>query len=311
MRYSFRRLLPFIPDPEQVIIKQSSYNNTDAVKGYIVTYPGAKIENGMIYYIHGGGFYLGLSDIFIITIITCKTMILFRFPEQGYKMLQVMGQYLGMKALAIEYHYCPEISLSQQVDECIDGYKYIINTLKVDPKKVFICGESAGGALVLLTIQKLNKLGLPQPCGGIAVSPIGDNSWKTALKTEQEDGIKDTMFEVCPNYFDICIDNKDRKEWDECKTREERDVIARQPKYSAIYGDWMNICPLYISVSQNEVLVNDSRLIIEKCKEYKVDIEYDFDPYLLHGTVLFTGFIPEARDKLIIIIQWMKRKLNQ
>ena len=52
-----------------------------------------------------------------------------RCPEIGYPMLEVMGRYLGMIALAIDYNYCPEISIPQQVDECIDGYKYILNRL--------------------------------------------------------------------------------------------------------------------------------------------------------------------------------------
>ena len=221
-----------------------------------------------------------------------------------------MAQYTGMVGVTVDYHYCPEISVPQQVDECIVAYKYIINELKVDPKKVFITGESAGGSLTLLTLQKLNKLGLAQPCGGIPISPQTDMSGQTAIKTEQEQGIKDAMFNICPCYVDICIDNEDRKEWEKYGEKtEERYNIARMGKYSALYGDWKGLCPLFITASEQEALVNDSKLIIDKCKEFGVEYESDFDPYLLHGTILFT-MIPEARDKLIIVIEWMKKQLK-
>ena len=142
----FVRLSPFVPSPEEIMIKPSSYNNTGSVKGHTITYPGAKLENGMVYYIHGGGWFSGLSNIYIYTYTNTITLSIYkpgvytyaytyRYPQHGFKMLEIMSKYLGMKTLAIEYHHCPEISLPQQVDECIDGYKYILNTLKVDQKK--------------------------------------------------------------------------------------------------------------------------------------------------------------------------------
>ena len=50
-----------VPTPEKVTFRDTSYNDQGPVKGTILTYPGAKIENGVIYWIHGGGFFLGLS----------------------------------------------------------------------------------------------------------------------------------------------------------------------------------------------------------------------------------------------------------
>ena len=49
----------FVPTPQWVTFRDSSYNDQGPVKGTILTYPGAKIENGVIYWIHGGGFFLG------------------------------------------------------------------------------------------------------------------------------------------------------------------------------------------------------------------------------------------------------------
>ena len=95
------------------------------------------------------------------------------------------------------------------------------------------------------------------------------------------------------SWADVYVDDQDRKEWDECKSNEERHVIMQKPKYSAIYGDWKDLCAIYLFVSANEHVINDGKNIIEKCKEFGVDLEYDIDPYLPHATVVFAGFFPE------------------
>ena len=51
----------FVPTPKEIIFQKTSVNNQGPLKGTILTYPGAKIENGVILYIHGGGFFLGLT----------------------------------------------------------------------------------------------------------------------------------------------------------------------------------------------------------------------------------------------------------
>eukprot|EP01084_Bolivina_argentea_P132921 234551_1 len=126
IRHKRYGLKSFVQTPEEIIIATNSANNNGPLKAYLLQYPGTRNEKGLIFYIHGGAFYMG-------------------FPEMGYGMLQIMNQYLGMPALCVDYHLCPEISVPEQVDECIEAYKYILNTMKINSKKIFIIGESAGG----------------------------------------------------------------------------------------------------------------------------------------------------------------------
>ena len=241
----------------------------------------------------------------------------YRFNEEGYPFLELIGQYLGMTGMSIENHLSPDISIPEQVDECIEGYKYIINKLKVDPKKVFISGSSAGASLVLLMIQKLNKLGLSQPCGAIIMSPVGDITFSMARKTIKQDGIKDSVLGDREIMYEddlraLFIDRDDINEYNECKNRKEKEIFVSNGKYCCINGDFKGICPVYVWASQNEILINDAKLIIEKCKQVGVDVEYELHPYLIHAILaIFLKNIPEARDSVIIIIQWMKRQLEK
>merc|ERR1719295_1517383 len=95
-----------------------------------------------------------------------------------------------------------------------------------------------------------------------------------------------------------------------CKDEEARNRIVSKAEYCAMNGQWKGLCPLYLSASLNEVLINDARIVVEKCKEFGVDLEYRFAPYLPHTTALLAGLIPEARDELILIIQWIKKRMQ-
>lgn len=223
-------------------------------------------------------------------------------------MLQIMAQHTGMVALCLEPHLCPEISVPQMVDECVASYRYILDTLKVPSSKVFFIGDSAGGALVLLTLQKLTKLKIAQPGGGITLSPLVDATFAAASKAQKE-GVDDCMFDLAPAMNDLYIDDEDRKEWDACKDDTARNEIICKPRYCSMNGEWKGMCPLYVSASLNEVLINDARIVVEKAKEFGVEVECRFAPYLTHTTALWVECIPEARDELIFIIAWMQKQM--
>ena len=87
-------------------------------------------------------------------------------------------------------------------------------------------------------------------------------------------------------------------------------TILSLSKYSAINGNWKGLCPLYVSAAKNEVLVGDAKVIVEKCEEFGVDVEYEWDEHLIHATIAWCGVIPEARDRLIIVIEWIKKQLK-
>ena len=42
----------FVPTPKEIIFSKTSVKNQGPLKGSLLTYPGANIENGVIYWIH-------------------------------------------------------------------------------------------------------------------------------------------------------------------------------------------------------------------------------------------------------------------
>eukprot|EP01084_Bolivina_argentea_P119065 211165_1 len=281
-----RMLPPFMKDPKVITINNKT-------KGYLLTYPGCSISNGIVVHFHSGGCFLGE-------------------PKVSFPYLTVIQQYLGCLILSIDYGLCPENnSYPTLIDECIASYKYVLNEMNINSKQILFCGESAGGSICLSILQKLNQLSLQQPCGACIISPVVDWSMSMALNTQENGGINDALFKVCPAMCAaFLVDNNDRKSDQNMDNIENDMKILKTAKYSPLNGDWKGLCPLYLSASLNEVLINDAKAVIEKCKQFGVEIEYKFDEYLCHCPPATPHLYPESRDSLIVMIQWMKRIFN-
>ena len=252
------------------------------INGYELTYPGASKQNGVIIYIHGGAFIGG-------------------YCENGYPMLCILMQYLGYTSFSIDYRVCPNVSIPQSVNDCIEGYKYVINNFKVEPKNIILIGESAGASLILLMLQKLvknkNKYQLDLPKCAICISALTDLELnKLPAITENENA--DCMSNVY-GLRECCK-----------KGLEKGDNNLMDPKYSALYGEWKGLCPLYFSCGATEILYSDSQKCVEKCQENGIQVSYEYHESLPHGCGAWCAWLPEARDSIIRIVHWIKKLQN-
>ncbi|KAJ2962468.1 hypothetical protein NQZ79_g2422 [Umbelopsis isabellina] len=147
--------------------------------------------NVVIFYIHGGGFRVGKADMYMTTFVRwIKAM-----EERGL---------------------APEHKFPAAAIDCIESYRSIIEDYGVDPKKIMMGGDSAGGALSLETLyhtcsdvkSQFNEIRLPRPGSLLMVSPYtGDEDMGSAIANLTTDYIseetKEKMVEYLPHNKDI------------------------------------------------------------------------------------------------------------
>ncbi|KAI8071218.1 Alpha/Beta hydrolase protein [Gongronella butleri] len=112
----------------------------------------------VLLYIHGGGFRMGASTMYTDTFIR----LLKRWEEKYHVQARICS---------MEYKFAPEWSIDQMLQACSDVYQYLLS-LDVDPSKLIIGGDSAGGYLTAMLLNNIKTIGLPMPLGAIAVSPL-------------------------------------------------------------------------------------------------------------------------------------------
>lgn len=171
--------------------------------------------------------------------------------------------------LSVEYSLSPEHVWPKASHECINAYRYLIHQLGINPSKVILAGDSAGGNLVastLLTLkdQRSNKElcnlpPLPSPAGGALLSPWVDITPNLASfeVAQQQDTVSANQLAT---YTSCYIPN-----YDSLDTVSKSNAICN-PLISPLYGDFTRVCPMFIAYGDREILRPSIELFISNLK---------------------------------------------
>jgi len=113
----------------------------------------------IVLYLHGGAFCLCSSS-------THRGLI--------YS-LAIAGE---MAVFVPNYRRPPEVSIIDSVDDCFEAYRYLVTQVGIDPSRIVVMGDSAGGALVGLLLcrirEEVEKLIPPQSVEVVVGVPVNE-----------------------------------------------------------------------------------------------------------------------------------------
>ena len=228
----------------------------------------------VLYYLHGGAY----------AICSLKT---------HRRLIANIARQAGTEAFAIEYRMAPENPYPAAVDDAVKGYQYLLDQ-GYEPKHIVIAGDSAGGGLTAVTMLKLRELGLPQPAAGVLLSPWAD------LEGIGESNIKyDVRSSVINNPALIFHGQIYAGDHD-----------LRDPYISPIYADFTGVAPMYIVASRHELIYDDSTRLAAKADKDGVVVTFDTYPHVMHVWQTFDMLLPEARQSIKEIGNYIKAQLG-
>ena len=95
------------------------------------------MESAVLLYLHGGGYTMGST--------------------KGYRgFVARLAREGQTRALSIDYRLAPEHPYPAAIDDIVKSYEWLLSQ-HVDPARVIIAGDSAGGGLTLATLLKLRE----------------------------------------------------------------------------------------------------------------------------------------------------------
>ena len=231
--------------------------------------PAERIEKagneGWMLYIHGGGFTTGSAR------------------ERRDFTQFVAGRY-GYNVLVFDYRLAPENRWPAQLEDCLAAYCGL-EEKGIRPEDIVLAGESAGGTLVLSLSLMLKEKDLPLPRAIAVFSPGTNNAEHYPSHTAN---IKtDTMLRdaVAKGIGEPVFGSNAPED------------LLRSPYVSPIYGDYNGLPPVFIAVSDTEVLYDDSCRLYEKLREEGHRTELDVQHGVCHAYPMLP-MMPEARKSL-------------
>ncbi|GAA93508.1 uncharacterized protein L969DRAFT_51797 [Mixia osmundae IAM 14324] len=149
------------PTLEEPSTKEANGSN-ESVKGEDEgEYTSDLDDQPTLLYLHGGAYFLCSVD-------THKYLI------------WRMARKIGGRAFAVTYRLAPQFPFPCGLQDCLAAYLYLIRPPQgakhkpVDPSKIIIGGDSAGGGMTLALLCLLRDMNLPMPGGGLLISPWVD-----------------------------------------------------------------------------------------------------------------------------------------
>lgn len=120
--------------------------------------------SGALVWIHGGGLIMGT-------------------PEQGNALCSRFAAELGIVVVSVDYRLAPEHPFPAGLDDCVTALAWThekAERLGIDPARVAVGGDSAGGGLAAALAQRAHDEGGPSICFQLLQYPMLDD--RTALR---------------------------------------------------------------------------------------------------------------------------------
>lgn len=219
-------------------------------------------DDQVLLYLHGGGYVLG----------SCAS-------HRG--LVSHLARACGLTAVVPEYRLAPEHPFPAGLDDALAGYHALLAS-GLDPARIVLGGDSAGGGLALAVLLALRDAGAPSPAAAILLSPFTDLTCTGETLTTR--AAIDPWLN--PMFFDplaqLYAGPHDRA----------------LPLLSPLFGDLRGLPPLRIHVGDHEVLLSDSTRLAERARAAGVDVAIEVWPELWHVFQFFAPTLPEARRSL-------------
>ncbi|WP_254694111.1 alpha/beta hydrolase [Sulfitobacter sp. SK012] len=228
-------------------------------------------QDRVILYFHGGGFVFGS-------------------PETHAALAAQLAHRVKGRALLPRYRLAPEAVFPAAALDVRAAWDGLIAD-GVDPAHVVIGGDSAGGALAFGLLAQLCSEGAPMPGAVFGFSPLTDmtHSGESFVANAECDVILPA--ERAGEMAEIFLNGQPPDD----------------PRCSPLHGQFHGAPPTWFTVGDTEILRDDARRLADVLRRDGAPVNLVERHDLPHVWPLMHNILPEARETLDALAEWIKQ----
>jgi len=232
-------------------------------------------EGRVILYFHGGGYVFGS-------------------PKTHRAMLARLSAMTGMVACLPKYRLAPENPFPAAIDDAVFAYQAVL-ARDIPAGKIVLGGDSAGGGLVLALLGEITRLSLPQPAGVFAFSPLTDLTFSGPSFAQNAQSDVVLPAERAQIMAELYL----------------QDTAPHDPRISPINAQFASETPIYLTASDSEILLDDTRRMTAHLRDHGVSVTEKIVHNHPHVWQIFQRILPEADQGLRDVAAWIKPLLSR
>ncbi|MGH2867000.1 MAG: alpha/beta hydrolase [Solirubrobacteraceae bacterium] len=220
--------------------------------------PGEVDDHRVLVYFHGGGYVVGS-------------------PRTHRSLVGRMAGAFGGPALSVDYHLAPEHPCPAALNDARAVWRALIDERGLDPARIVIAGDSAGGGLTLALALGLRDAGEPLPAALGLISP----------------------------WLDLTLDADRRRSPAPREVTLTRGLLsafaaaylagspADDPSVSPLHGDLTGLPPLVVHTSGEELIRADGERLVGRARAAGLTVTHEELPDLWHDSHLSAALLAE------------------
>ena len=242
-----RAALSLVPKGSRgVSVRRVTVAGKVPVRAFLISPKGEKRKLPCLVYFHGGGF-------------------VFKAARYHYRNAAAYAR-TGCRVLLVDYRLAPKYAYPVPNEDCFAAYAWAAEhaaELAIDPARLAVGGDSAGGCLAADVIFRAHRAGLPAPRFFMLVYPVLDRR----MQTQSMQAFSDTpMWNARLN----------KKMW-------QYYLADGQYRSPAEEGDFSFFPPTYLETAEYDCLHDEGVAFAEKLREQHVPVTVRETSGTMHG----------------------------
>lgn len=250
------------PVPEGAVTKGTDLGGLGAEWSAPASLAGESTDGNTLLYFHGGGYVMGSS-------------------VSHRHMTSRIALAAGARVLSVDYALAPENRFPAAVKDGVKAYRWLLDKGHA-PERIAIGGDSAGGGLTVAMLLAARGEGLPMPAAAVLISPWTDLTCASETYTTRAEADPMITRESIGGLVDAYLGGAD----------------PRDPLASPNFADLAGLPPMLIQVGDDEVLLDDSRILAKRAREAGCDVDIEVWDGMIHVWHAFYQMLPEGEEAI-------------